>query len=258
MRIAARYVPTGGGLQVGGDWYDVIPLPGGTSRTTSRGGRFALVIGDVQGHDVRAAGLMGQLRTALRAYASEGHRPDAVLSRASRFLHGIGEGDVNEPRFATCLYVEVDPETGVLEIARAGHPDPVIRMADATVLTRPTAGGLPLGIDPDTDYPITRLVLESGETLLICTDGLIETGGHDLDTGWQRLRGILEEHRGGQEELADALLRAVHGPSSHHTTGPLIDRREDDIAMMLLSREGTASDTAWHRAGRGRRCAVRR
>ena len=238
MSIAARYVPTGGGLQVGGDWYDVIPLPGGTSRTTSRGGRFALVIGDVQGHDVRAAGLMGQLRIALRAYASEGHRPDAVLSRASRFLHGISDGDLSELRFATCLYAEVDPATGVLEVARAGHPEPVIRMADATVLTRPTAGGLPLGIDPDTDYPITRLVLESGETLLICTDGLIETGGHDLDTGWQRLRGILEEHKGDQEELADALVQAVHGPSSHHTTGPLADRREDDIAMILLFREG--------------------
>ncbi|MFF9485849.1 SpoIIE family protein phosphatase [Streptomyces sp. NPDC014676] len=229
MSIAARYVPTGGGLQVGGDWYDVIPLPCG---------RFALVIGDVQGHDVRAAGLMGQLRIALRAYASEGHRPDAVLSRASRFLHGIGEADPTELRFATCLYVEVDPVSGILEAARAGHPEPVIRMADGTVLTRPTAGGLPLGVDPDADYPTTRFVLESGETMLICTDGLIETGGHDLETGWQRLRGILEEHEGNQEELADALVHAVHGPSSHHTTGPLADRREDDIAMMLLSREG--------------------
>ncbi|WP_149548007.1 SpoIIE family protein phosphatase [Streptomyces marokkonensis] len=229
MSVAARYVPTGGGLQVGGDWYDVIPLPGK---------RFALVIGDVQGHDVRAAGLMGQLRIALRAYAAEGHRPDAVLSRASRFLHGVGEADPAEMRFATCLYAEVDPVSGVLEVARAGHPEPVIRMADATVLTRATAGGLPLGVDPDADYPTTRIVLESGETMMICTDGLIETGGHDLDTGWQRLRGILEEHRGNQEELADALVQAVHGPSSHHTTGPLADRREDDIAVLLLSRQG--------------------
>ncbi|MFD8518561.1 SpoIIE family protein phosphatase [Streptomyces capillispiralis] len=229
MSVTARYVPTGGGLQVGGDWYDVIPLPSG---------RFALVIGDVQGHDVRAAGLMGQLRIALRAYASEGHRPDAVLSRASRFLHGIGEADPADTRFATCLYVEVDPASGVLEIARAGHPDPVIRMADATVLTRPTAGGLPLGIDPDADYPTTPLLLEPGETLLVCTDGLIETGGHDLETGWQRLRAILEGHKGNQEELADALVQGVHGPSSHHTTGPLADRREDDIAVLLLCRQG--------------------
>ncbi|MFE6337176.1 SpoIIE family protein phosphatase [Streptomyces sp. NPDC057798] len=232
MSVAARYVPTGGGLQVGGDWYDMIPLPGGD--------RFALVIGDVQGHDVRAAGLMGQLRIALRAYASEGHRPDAVLSRASRFLHGMADGDPDSPdlRFATCLYVEVDPATATLEIARAGHPDPAIRLSDGTVLTRPTAGGLPLGIDPDADYPTTRVVMEPGETMLLCTDGLIETGGHDMESGWKRIRSILEDHQGGPEELADALLQAVHGPSSHHTTGPLADRREDDIAMVLLCREG--------------------
>ncbi|WP_413758134.1 SpoIIE family protein phosphatase [Streptomyces sp. MMBL 11-3] len=239
MSVAARYVPTGGGLQVGGDWYDMIPLPGGTSRTSPGSGRFALVIGDVQGHDVRAAGLMGQLRIALRAYASEGHRPDAVLSRASRFLYGIGSDDeIADLRFATCLYVEVDPESGVLEMARAGHPDPAIRMADGTVLTRPTAGGLPLGIDPDADYPTTRFVLEPGETMLMCTDGLIETGGHDLDTGWLRIRRILEDHDGDLEALADALVQAVHGPSSHHTTGPLVDRREDDIAVLLLCRTG--------------------
>ncbi len=231
MTVAARYVPTGGGLQVGGDWYDMIPLPGG---------RFALAIGDVQGHDVRAAGLMGQLRIALRAYASEGHRPDAVLSRASRFLHGMtdGDGELLDPRFATCLYVEADPATGTLDIARAGHPDPAIRLADGTVLARPTAGGLPLGIDPDADYPTTRFALEPGETMLICTDGLIETGGHDLDSGWHRIREILEDHKGDLEELADALVQGVHGPSSHHTTGPLADRREDDIAVVLLCRPG--------------------
>lgn len=218
----------------------MIPLPGG---------RFALVIGDVQGHDVRAAGLMGQLRIALRAYASEGHRPDAVLSRASRFLHGMTFGaldeDPNDLRFATCLYVEVDPTSGLLDIARAGHPDPAIRMTDGTVLARPTAGGLPLGIDPDADYPTTRITLEPGETMLICTDGLIETGGHDLETGWKRIRTILEEYDGDLEGLADALVQAVHGPSSHHTTGPLADRREDDIAVLLLRRqEEGCGDTA--------------
>ncbi|MFE0699349.1 SpoIIE family protein phosphatase [Streptomyces sp. NPDC058872] len=242
IRIAARYVPTGGGLQVGGDWYDVIRLPGGSSRGGGRdAGRIALVIGDVQGHDVRAAGLMGQLRIALRAYASEGHRPDAVLSRASRFLYGITDGDDaaenGGPRFATCLYLEVDLGTGTVDIARAGHPDPAVRMNDGTVLLRPTAGGLPLGIDPDGDYPTTRLTLDPGETLMICTDGLLETGGHDLDSGWERVRALLESHEGDDlERLADGLVEAVHGPGSHHTTGPLADRREDDIAVLLLSR----------------------
>ncbi|MGV9562580.1 SpoIIE family protein phosphatase [Streptomyces sp. NPDC003480] len=246
MTMAARYIPTGGGLQVGGDWYDMIQLPADTSRTRAGGERFALTIGDVQGHDVRAAGLMGQLRIALRAYAAEGHPPDAVLSRASRFLHGMTHGDEGaDLRFATCLYVEVDPAAGTLEIARAGHPDPAVRMADGTVLTRPTAGGIPLGIDPDADYPTTRLVLEPGETMLLCTDGLIETGGHDLDTGWRRIRRILEEHEGDVETLADTLVQAVHGPSSHHATGPLTDRREDDIAVVLLCR-----------AGGGYRCAA--
>ncbi|MEU0272796.1 SpoIIE family protein phosphatase [Streptomyces sp. NPDC006307] len=244
MEVAARYVPTGGGLQVGGDWYDMIQLPAG---------RVALVIGDVQGHDVRAAGLMGQLRIALRAYASEGHRPDAVLSRASRFLYGItdsAEGD-HGGRFATCLYLEVDPATGAVDIARAGHPDPAIRMADGTVVQRPTAGGLPLGIVADTDYPTTRLTLEPGETLMICTDGLLETGGHDLESGWARIRKLLEQHDGadGLEVLADSLVQAVHGPGSHYTTGPFADRREDDIAVLLLSRTP---------GGAAQRVAVRR
>ncbi|MFE0347271.1 ATP-binding SpoIIE family protein phosphatase [Streptomyces griseoluteus] len=246
MGVAARYIPTGGGLQVGGDWYDMIPLPGGVSPTTAQGGRFALVIGDVQGHDVRAAGLMGQLRIALRAYAAEGHRPDAVLSRASRFLHGITHGEhMTDLRFATCLYAEVDPATGRLEVARAGHPEPVIRLPDGTVVLRPTAGGLPLGVDPDGDYPTTRFTLEPGETMMLCTDGLIETGGHDMESGWRRIRTILEEYgakesdrENGLEGLADALVQGVHGPSSHHTTGPLTDRREDDIAVLLLFRSG--------------------
>ncbi|MFD7526328.1 MULTISPECIES: SpoIIE family protein phosphatase [unclassified Streptomyces] len=233
MTVAARYIPTGGGLQVGGDWYDMIPLPNG---------RIALVIGDVQGHDVRAAGLMGQLRIALRAYAAEGHRPDAVLSRASRFLSGLTDayedGEETGPRFATCLYAETDPETGALDIARAGHPDPVVITADGTAMIHQTEGGLPLGVETDADYPTSRLTLEPGETIMLCTDGLIETGGHDMFSGWDRLRPVLEQQTADLEKLADALVQAVHGPTSHYTTGPLADRREDDIALLLLRCDG--------------------
>ncbi|MYS20357.1 Histidine kinase-like ATPase domain-containing protein [Streptomyces sp. DvalAA-14] len=230
MSVAARYVPTGGGLQVGGDWYDLIDLPSG---------RTAIVIGDVQGHDVRAAGLMGQLKIALRAYAAEGHRPDAVLSRTSRFLDGLAEQtEAADVRFATCLYLEIDQAGATLDVVRAGHPEPCVRLGDGTTIVRRTDGGPPLGIDPEADYPTTRLTLEPGEVLLLCTDGLIETGGHDLETGWDRLRGVLEAGPADDlEALADALVQAVHGPPSHHTTGPLPDRREDDIALVLLRRE---------------------
>jgi serine phosphatase RsbU (regulator of sigma subunit)/anti-sigma regulatory factor (Ser/Thr protein kinase) len=239
MRIATRYVPTGGGLRVGGDWYDVIPLPSG---------RVALIIGDVQGHDVRAAAIMAQLRIALRAYAAEGHHPDAVLSRASRFLATLAPtagkaGGEPDDRFATCLYVEVDPPSGTLDIARAGHPDPAMFLEDGTLITRPTAGGLPLGIDPAEDYPITRLVLEPGESLLLCTDGLIEAGRRDLDAGWSRLRQAVAGLGGGDlEEVADVLIETARG-AEREAVGWEERRGEeeaDDIALLLLNRPDLA------------------
>ncbi|WP_078591819.1 SpoIIE family protein phosphatase [Streptomyces megasporus] len=267
MALASRYMPAGGGLQVGGDWYDVISLPSG---------RTALVIGDVQGHDVRAAGIMTQLRIALRAYASEGHRPDAVLSRAGRFLHDLEADDAHRPedtpedapekgakdahddhRFATCLYVEVDPTTGTLDIARAGHPAPVVRLTDGTVLTPSVPPGPPLGIEAGADYPITRLVLERGQTLLMCTDGLVEAGGLDYETGWERLRKALASHAEvSLETLADALIRTMHGPPKRHMTGTGMGAagrpggREDDIALLLLGRDGEAAPTRWRAPSR--------
>ncbi|MGH3313268.1 MAG: ATP-binding SpoIIE family protein phosphatase [Streptomyces sp.] len=286
LTVAARYVPTGGGLQVGGDWYDVIPLPSG---------RTALVIGDVQGHDVRAAGIMAQLRIALRAYAAEGHPPDAVLARASRFLSGMGRSqwpvsgadsradrspdgppgdsidgpldgsadDSIEDRFATCLYIEADPVSGTLDVARAGHPDPALWLADGTMLIRSTAGGLPLGVEPDSDYPTSRLVLEPGETLLVCTDGLLETGGHTMETGWRRIAEIFDEQAEGSgapedmEELADALVHSVQVPPAHRVPGTPPKRREDDIALLLLGLDPRyTADRLAARAGVARRTVL--
>ncbi len=91
---------------------------------------------------------------------------------------------------------------------------------------------------------MTRITLEAGETIMLCTDGLIETGGHDLATGWVRLRPVLERHTDDLEKLADELVQAVHGPASHYTTGPLADRREDDIAVLLLRREVSTAHPA--------------
>ncbi|WP_189914795.1 ATP-binding SpoIIE family protein phosphatase [Kitasatospora xanthocidica] len=228
VTTAVRYLAAGSGLQIGGDWYDVVPLPGG---------HVGLVIGDVQGHDVHAAGIMGQLRIALRAYAAEGHPPAAVMARASRFL-----ADLDTDHFATCTYAEVNVDYGVVYAVRAGHLDPVVRRADGTAAVVPVAGGLPLGIDPDQEYRVTRFSLDPGETVLLCTDGLVEARGMDLDEGIARLTRALarplpsaaEAARDPLEELADRI--ASQAADSNE--------REDDIALLLLRWDGPAGGLA--------------
>ncbi|MFJ8476270.1 SpoIIE family protein phosphatase [Kitasatospora sp. NPDC094011] len=222
VTTAVRYLAAGSGLQIGGDWYDVVPLPGG---------HVGLVIGDVQGHDVHAAGIMGQLRIALRAYAAEGHPPAAVMARASRFL-----ADLDTDHFATCTYAEVNVDYGVVYAVRAGHLDPLVRRADGTAAVVPVAGGLPLGIDPDQEYRVTRFSLDPGETVVLCTDGLVEARGMDLDEGIARLTRSLarplplpgEAARDPLEELADRI--ASQAADSNE--------REDDIALLLLRWDG--------------------
>ncbi|MER5949933.1 SpoIIE family protein phosphatase [Streptomyces sp. NPDC001904] len=227
LTLAARYVPTGGGLMVGGDWFDSITLPSG---------RLGLVIGDVQGHDVHAAGLMSQLRTAIHAYAAEGHGPDAVLVRASHFLNSLGEG-----RFATCIYLEADPATGTLRIARAGHPHPVLRLPDGTSLLKHVRGGLPLGLDLGEDnYPVSVVTLRADEILMLCTDGLIESGGHDMYSGWLRVRDALAPGTPDDlDAIADRLMNAVvDAPATASGERPAGSSfTEDDIALLLLRRD---------------------
>ena len=225
MTVASRYVPTGGGLVVGGDWYDVIDLPSN---------RLALVIGDVQGHDLHAASLMAQLRTAVHAYAAEGHGPDAVLSRTSRFLTSL-----DEDRFATCIYIEADPASGTLHIARAGHPHPVLRMPDGTCMIKHIRGGLPLGLMPDEDdYPVNVVELQAGEIMMLCTDGLIEAGGLDMNSGWLRVREALSPGPTGDlEGMADRLIQSVVGPVTENGEERPTPRNEDDIALLMLRRD---------------------
>lgn len=215
---AVRYLPAGTGLQIGGDWYDVVPLPGG---------HIGVVIGDVQGHDVHAAGVMGQLRIALRAYAAEGHPPDAVMARASRFL-----ADLDTGHFATCLYAEVNVDYGAVYAVRAGHLDPLVRRADGSCAVQEVTGGLPLGIDPDSTYPVTRFTLDPGELLLLCTDGLVETRSVDLDQGMERIRqaiaGPQPQGPGALEALAERIEATA--ADSHE--------RDDDIALLLLRWDG--------------------
>ncbi|MFF3980715.1 SpoIIE family protein phosphatase [Streptomyces sp. NPDC001828] len=213
-RLAVRYRSARFGRDIGGDWYDVIPLPGG---------RVGVAIGDVQGHDTHAAAVMGQLRIVLRAYAAEGHAPATVIARASVFLH-----ELDTDRFATCTYAEADLSTGVLQIVRAGHVDPLVRLADGSCRRLPVEGGLPLGLSAEfgrLEYPVSTVELDPGQTLLLYTDGLVEQPGADLDDGMRLLASLVRSGPEELEALADRLCDVV-------------DERggDDDVALLLLRR----------------------
>ncbi|MBT2370138.1 SpoIIE family protein phosphatase [Streptomyces sp. ISL-10] len=213
-QIAVRYRSARLGRDIGGDWYDIIALPGG---------RVGAVIGDVQGHDTHAAAVMGQLRIVLRAYAAEGHPPATVMARASVFLHELDTG-----RFATCTYAEVDLSTGVVQTVRAGHVDPLIRDEDGSCRRVPVPGGLPLGLSAEfgrLEYPVSTVELDPGQTLLLFTDGLVEQPGADLDDGMQFLTALVHDGPRDLQLLADRMCEVV-------------DQRagDDDVALLLLLR----------------------
>ncbi|MEX0172875.1 SpoIIE family protein phosphatase [Streptomyces sp. LMG1-1-1.1] len=215
-QTAVRYRSARLGRDIGGDWYDIIPLPGG---------RVGAVIGDVQGHDTHAAAVMGQLRIVLRAYAAEGHPPATVMARASVFLH-----ELDTERFATCTYAEIDLATGVVQVVRAGHVDPLVREIDGGCRRIPVEGGLPLGLSAEfgrLDYPVTTLDLDPGQTLMLYTDGLVEKPGADLDEGFQWLGSLVKRGPGDLQQLADHLCDVVADRGG-----------EDDVAILLLRRDG--------------------
>ncbi|WP_369264645.1 SpoIIE family protein phosphatase [Streptomyces sp. R35] len=209
----ARYLPTTAGLEVGGDWYDVIPLPDN---------HVALVIGDVQGHNASAATLMGQMRTALRAYAIEGHPPDVVVSHANRLLM-----DLETDLFATCCYVEVDMEEGSAWYVRAGHLPPVLRHPDGRTEVPESEGGPPLGVVTQADFPMSLLRLQPGTIMALTTDGLVESVEVDIEDGLNRLAEKLAASDPAHLGLvADALLAGAN--------------RSDDVALLLMRYDGMA------------------
>ncbi|MER7895900.1 SpoIIE family protein phosphatase [Streptomyces sp. NPDC096046] len=207
----ARYLPSTAGLELGGDWYDVIPLPDN---------HVALVIGDVQGHSAGAATLMGQMRTALRAYAVEGHPPDVVVAHANRLLM-----DMESDLFATCCYVDVDLEEGAAWCVRAGHLPPVLRYPDGRTEIAEAEGGPPLGVVTRADFPMSPLRLPPGTVIALVTDGLVETPGSDIDDGMDHLAERLADAAPADLGLvADALLGDAP--------------RSDDVALLLLRYDG--------------------
>lgn len=208
-----RYLPGTQGMDVGGDWYDVVE---------TGHGRLALVIGDVQGHGVAAAATMGQLRSAVRAFALAGHRPQDVMRGTNRLLIDLDPG-----QFASCCYVLLDPKTGELRGVRAGHPQPLLLQPDGTTEVVDLAGGMVLGIDDRASYPVTRFRLAPGAVLALFTDGLVEQPGRDIDEGIEQLRRALAAT--GSLPLAEAADRMTR--EARQATS-----RPDDIALLLAAR----------------------
>jgi serine phosphatase RsbU (regulator of sigma subunit)/anti-sigma regulatory factor (Ser/Thr protein kinase) len=210
VRTAARYFAARD--EIGGDWYDVMELPRGC---------VGIAIGDVVGHGVRAAALMGQLRTALRAYALEGYEPGQVLERLDGLLHSLrGHG------MATAAYGKFEPEDGKLRFASAGHPPPAVAAKDGDPRLVEISPGVPLGAFPYSSYSESELTLGHGEMFLLYTDGLVEVRGESLDTGLGRL------------------LEAIRGAPSpermcHQIVRRLVPREgaRDDIAFVVLQSE---------------------
>ncbi|MBT2509365.1 SpoIIE family protein phosphatase [Streptomyces sp. ISL-98] len=208
----ARYLPATVGLDVGGDWYDVIPLSEN---------HVALVVGDVQGHSAGAATIMGQMRTAIRAYAVEGHPPDVVVSRANRLLVGM-ETDL----FATCCYVAIDMEEGNAWCVRAGHLPPLLRTPEGSTQELALEGGPPLGVLAEAEFPMTAVALAPGAVLTLLTDGLVESSSLHLEEGMRRVCDALSTADPSDAgRMADELLGGAN-------------RRDDDVALLLLRYDG--------------------
>ncbi|WP_138895184.1 SpoIIE family protein phosphatase [Streptomyces chryseus] len=208
----ARYLPGTQGMEVGGDWYDVV----GT------GTGLALVVGDVQGHGVAAAATMGQLRSAVRAFALAGQDPREVMRDTNRLLIDIDPG-----QFASCCYIVLDPVSGVAQAVRAGHPQPLLRHPDGTAEVLDLAGGIVLGVDAEASYPVTELRLEPGAVLALFTDGLVEQAGIDIDLGIEHLRATFSAIGSASlAETADRLINEARQAAD----------RPDDIALLLAAR----------------------
>ncbi|GHD88519.1 SpoIIE family protein phosphatase [Streptomyces naganishii] len=219
VETAGRYLPGTQGMEVGGDWYDVV----------AAGDGLALVIGDVQGHGVQAAATMGQLRSAVKAFALGDRPPDEVMSSTNRLLIDLDPG-----QFASCCYIRLDPATGLARVARAGHPLPLLRHADGHTEVCDIPGGVVLGVDTQAQYPVGELRLERGAVLALYTDGLVERPGLDIDVGVSALGVALSRVGAAAARPAGNSLTSVADrltATARHTAD-----RPDDIALLLAMR----------------------
>jgi signal transduction histidine kinase/serine phosphatase RsbU (regulator of sigma subunit) len=209
LDLTGSYVPAEQAIRVGGDWYDALALVDGG---------VLLVIGDVAGHGLPAASVMGELRSAARAYALDGHSPAQLLRRMDSLMR------TTERTFmATCLCMRIDPAMGTLTYASAGHPPAVLRRPDGIVVQLTEALAAPLGFLSARRGPEAVVPLEPGAVLVMYTDGLVERRGQSIDDGIDRLTTALAQGDGEVDAGADRLLAALGAG----------DGLDDDVAMLV-------------------------
>ncbi|MFF9649528.1 SpoIIE family protein phosphatase [Streptomyces sp. NPDC014622] len=230
VEAAGSYVPAGGGAGIGGDWFDVIPLPSL---------RVALVVGDVIGHGLHATATMGRLRTAVQTLADLELEPDELLTHVDGLVQQLAEEAGPAQRDAvgaTCLYALYDPVTRQCAVASAGHPPPVLLRPDGTTRAIEIAPGPPLGVG-GMPFEVTNLRLEPGSVLALYTDGLVTLDGQDIEDGVSRLAdGLAALCDGGGSPSLDGvgrslLSRAAEAPS------------RDDVALLLARTRALPEDS---------------
>ncbi|MFG3496936.1 SpoIIE family protein phosphatase [Streptomyces sp. NPDC047928] len=234
---ATRYLPGTLLGRVGGDWFDTVKLPG--SRT-------ALVVGDVMGHGLNSAAMMGQLRTAVQTMAALDLPPAQLLRNLDDLAQRLGEHYL-----ATCLYAVYDPIGGVLELANAGHVPPVVvRAADGRSDLLDLPSGAPIGVG-GVPFETVRVPVAAGDRLVMCTDGLVEVRGEDIGVGLATLCESAAHPAASMDDACDTIIRALN------TRGG----RKDDVALLMARLNGIAPDDVAHwelpaeprTAGRARR-----
>jgi serine phosphatase RsbU (regulator of sigma subunit) len=216
LDIAPFYQPVGDSV-VGGDWHDIVPLPGG---------RAALIVGDAMGHGPEAATIMVQLRTAAHILARQDLTPEQLLSQLDAVAADMDQtaADAAAPPFATCVYAIIDSADSSCTAAQAGHLPPVIALPDGTTQVLDLPPGLPLGLGAGT-FQSVKMHLEPGATIALYTDGLIESRSRPIDDGLAALRTALGSALSQPGHLLDAACHAVSQELKQHG--------EDDITLML-------------------------
>lgn len=238
LDIACRYLPGNAATEVGGDWFDVIELPGH---------RTALVVGDVMGRGLRAAVAMGELRTAVRTLALLDLEPAEVLSALDEIARGLGtpggvqqatrtarqprDADLSEVYLATCIYAVYDSVTRRCTFANAGHLPPVILEPGESALMLDVPPGMPLGVGGE-PFEEVEVELPEGSLLALYTDGLVESRDHPLDEGLQAFVGALSDPSQPLEDVCDHVLSTL---DTHHG--------EDDIALLMARVQGLPAES---------------